>query len=398
MPKTPTVLPPGLRTTDIITATQFAVAFPIGAVNRVLDECSRGTVRVRKLPNELVVYFVMMLALFRDCSHKEVFRCVAQALGSLVGKGDEIEIPSAAALSLARTRVSHEPMELLFQEFAVPAGLPGEKGVWYRNWRMTAFDGSLINVEDTLDNRKTFGSARNQHGTAARNPQVRFVSLMEIGTHLFCGAAMGGFHEGEITLVSKLVPLLKPDMICLADRNFFSFDLFNAITKTGAALVFRVQRGMNLESEERLEDGSHLVTIYSSKDRKKENPLKARFIQYQVLGAPTKETIFLVTNILEPTSAPAEELAALYHQRWEYENALDELKTHLNAKAIVLRSKTPALVLQELWGMLMTHYVIRLTMHQAAVCADLDPDILSFVHSVRVIRRALVKSASDFSP
>jgi hypothetical protein len=399
MPKKPSTLPSGLRATDVLTATQFAATFPIDSVNLALEQHERGTIRVRQLPNELVVYFVMMLSLFRDCSHKEVFRCVAVALNRLVGKSEgDVSIPSAAALSKARDRVGSEPLETLFHQFAQPLGQAGQKGIWYRRWRKIAIDGSLLETDATPANRQYFGSPTNQHQTVSRSPQTRLVSLMEIGTHLFFGAAIGSYYDGEVRLAEKLVPLLRKDMICIADRNFFGFKFFNEVSKTGAALLIRIQRGMSYTSEKMLCDGSHLITIHACKDAKRANGLKARLIQYDVIGAKKREPIYLVTNILEPEEAPAQELAALYHERWEIESALDELKTHLNAKALVLRSKTPKLVLQELWGMLMTHYVIRKAMYEAASHADLDPDELSFIHSVRVIKRALVSSTGDFFP
>jgi hypothetical protein len=396
MPKSPANLPSGVRATDIFTVTQFATVFPMAEFDNILQRFNRATVRVRDLPNECIVYFVMMLALFRDCSHREVYRCVSSAMATLLGK-KEISIPSAAALSKARDRVKDEPLKEFFHSHAVPCGQANQAGVWFGPWRKMALDGCLLNTDDTLANRSFFGCATNQHSKAAGWPQLRFVGLMEVGTHVFIGAAAGGYHTGEITLAQNLVPLLKPDMICIADRNFFSFLLFKSITEQGAALLFRVQRGMSFDSKAQLSDGSHLVTIYDSKDLKKEHGLDTRLVQYKVDGSPNKETIYLITNILKPEEAPAQKLAELYHERWEYENALDELKTHLNAKAITLRSKKPELVLQEFWGMLMAHYVIRRTMNDAAIGARSDPDRLSFTHTIRVISRTLIKS-SDFSP
>jgi hypothetical protein len=396
VPRSPASLPSGVRSTDIFTVTQFAAIFPMAEFDRILEKFGRATIRVRDLPNECIVYFVMMLALFRDCSHREVYRCVASAMAALLDK-KEVAIPSAAALSKARDRVKDEPVKELFHRQAVPCGKPEQPGVWFRQWRKMVFDGCLLNTDDTAENRKFFGSATNQHKKAAGWPQLRFVGLMEAGTHVFIGAEAGGYHEGEITLAEKLVPLVKPEMICLADRNFFSFALFKGISDRGAALLIRIQRGMTFVSKEKLSDGSHIVTIYDSEDRKKESGLDARLIQYQVNGSSSKDSIYVVTNILSPEEASAQELAELYHERWEYENTLDELKTHLNAKAITLRSKKPELVLQEFWGMLMAHYVVRRTMSEAAIGARIDADRLSFTHTVKVISRALIK-AGDFPP
>ena len=394
MPKDPQNLPSGVRPTDTLTVTQFATVFPIDSVVETLDSHGRGTIRVRTLPNEHVIFFVMMLALYRDCSHTEVYRCVAQALQNLAGNArTEPVIPTASALSQARDRVGAEPFADLFKKHAIPLAGPGAKGCFFKNrYRKVALDGCLIDTDDTDKNRKYFGHSSNQSDTAARSPQVRVVGLMELGTHAFFKAAIGTYHQGESTLAKSLVDYLEPDMICLADRKFYSFELFRMFQERNVPLLFRLQRGMSFQPEEQLSDGSFIVKIHARSDTSKRDPLVARLIQYKVTGSKNKEIFYLITNILDPKIATAVELAALYCERWEYENALDELKTHLNAGAVILRSKTPDLVIQELWGLLMTHYVIRRTMFLASSRKNLDPDRISFTHSVNVIRRALVKT------
>lgn len=401
MPKPPADLPSGVRPTDILTVAQFASVFPIESVREALDECGVGTVRVRHLPSEAVVYFVMMLALFRDCNHREVFRCVAQALRDLFrgffGVQDILSvIPTASALSQSRTRIKHEPFQKLFERHAKPLATKDDRGCYFKNLRKTAIDGSLINTDDTPANREFFGHSKNQVSSKARAPQVRFVGLMEVGTHAFFKAAIGTYHDGEITLAQELVPWMSSDMIVLADRNFYSFELYRAISQRGAKLLFRIQRGMSFKPDRQLSDGSYLVTVFSPDDTTKANGLQARFFQYQVKGAKTNEMYFMLTNILDPALAKAEELAGLYCERWEYETALDEIKTHLNVKSLILRSKTPELVMQELWGLLMTHYAIRKVMYMAACHKSLDPDRMSFIHTIRVVKRALVNSGVFF--
>src|ERR1700738_4891142 len=350
MSKSPSTLPPGVRSTDMLTVTQFATVFPINAINETLEKHGRGTIRVRHLPNEFVVYFVMMLALFRDCSHREVYRCVVDALDRLRGsRTDEPHIPTSAALSLARDRVSDEPLGDLFHRFAVPIATRQTPGAFFGKWRKVAIDGCLIDVEDSEKNREFFGSSTNQSNTRARSPQARFVSLMEIGTHVFFGAAIGSYSDGEIGLAKEVVRSITPDMICLADRNFFSFNLYKQISEKGAALLFRIQRGMAFQPEKQLDDGSYIVQLFASDDRKKEKGMMARLFQYKVTGSANKEIFYMLTNILDPADADAQSLSTLYQERWEFETALDELKTHLNAKFLVLRSKTPSLAKQELW-------------------------------------------------
>ena len=221
---------------------------------------------------------------------------------------------------------------------------------------------------------------------------MRFVSLVENGTHVLFGTQMGGYGEGEITLAHKVLPSLRKGMLCLADRNFFGFDLWKKAHATGADLLWRVKTNLRLPCEQRLSDGSYLSTIYrSDKDRRRSaNGIRVRVIEYTLEGVANAEPIYrLLTSILDPDQAPAEELAALYHERWEIETALDELKTHLRGSKIVLRSKTPDLVRQEFYGLIMTHFAIRGLMHEAALKAGEDPDRLSFLHAVRVVRRKL---------
>jgi IS4 transposase len=203
---------------------------------------------------------------------------------------------------------------------------------------------------------------------------------------------MSGYGDGEITLAHKVLPALKEGMLCLADRNFYGFDLWKKARASGADLLWRVKRNLRLPCEERLPDGSYLSTIYrSDKDRRRgSDGIRVRVIEYTLEGVDGAEPIYrLVTSVLDPGQAPAQELAALYHERWEIETALDELKTHLRGSRIVLRSKTPDLVRQEFYALMMTHFAIRGLMHEAALQDREDPDRLSFLHAVRVVRRKL---------
>jgi hypothetical protein len=223
------------------------------------------------------------------------------------------------------------------------------------------------------------------------------VSLVENGTHVLFGSRLGGHREGEITLARQVLPRLQAGMLCLADRNFFGYALWKEASATGADLVWRVKGNLRLPCRKRLDDGSYLSRVYASdKDRRHDHEgIDVRVIEYRLDGVPDAEPRYrLVTTILDDRAAPANELAALYHERWEIETALDELKTHLRGKKIVLRSKTPELVRQEFYGLMMAHFAVRGLMHEAALKADEDPDRLSFVHAVRVIRRKLATFAA----
>lgn len=208
---------------------------------------------------------------------------------------------------------------------------------------------------------------------------------------------MADYATSEITLAKAVVAQLKPDMLCLADRSFFGFDLWRLARASGADLLWRVKKNLRLPPDQRLPDGSYVSRIYPcERDRRHQtHGVEVRVIDYRLDGVAEAEPIYrLVTSLLDPEQAPAQELAALYHERWEIETSLDELKTHLRGARIVLRSQTPDMVRQEFYGLMMAHFAIRGLMHEAALSADEDPDRLSFIHSVRVIRRKLTVFAA----
>ena len=190
---------------------------------------------------------------------------------------------------------------------------------------------------------------------------------------------MDRYARDELTLAESVIPALSKDMLCLADRFFPSYKLWRMAAKTGADLLWRTRQNARLDVEKRLTDGSYLSQIYASTSdrRKQRNGIVVRVIDYRFKDLPGSEELYrLITTILDPQQAPAQELAALYHERWEIETALDELKTHLRGAQIVLRSKTPELVQQEFFGLLMAHFAIRGLMHEAALKSDEDPDRL----------------------
>ena len=223
------------------------------------------------------------------------------------------------------------------------------------------------------------------------------MALVENGTHMLSAARLDSFATGETVLAKRVLAALRPGMLCLADRQFFGHALWQEAAATGADLLWRVKRNLRLPREAVLADGSYLTTIYpSEKDRRhRANGGRLRVVEYRLEGIADAEPLYrLVTTILDPAQAPAEELAALYHERWAIEGALAELKTHLRGARIVLRSKTPALVRQEFWGLLLAHFAVRGLMHEAALRAGEDPDWLSFLHAVRVVRRKLPQFAA----
>ena len=391
MARTVAELPPGARITDYISLGVIAKTFPLSTIGPVLSRTGTASIRHRDLPAQVVVYYVLALALYMQSSYREVLRCLLEAVQWLRDPSAGVRVAGKSGISQARTRLGWEPLRQLHDELVKPVAVPSTRGAWYRNWQMVSLDGSTLDVADEKANEDAFSRPGASRGASAY-PQIRFVSLVENGTHVLFGSQMDGYRTGEIALAKAVLPRLRSGMLCLADRNFFGFELWRLARGTGADLVWRMKKNMRLAAEKRLPDGSYLSQIYPSERdwRHKTNGQVLRVIDYRLEGIEGSEPIYrLATTILDADKAPAGELAALYHQRWEIETAFDELKTHLRGAQIVLRSKTPDLVRQEFYGLMMAHFAIRSLMHQAALQADEDPDRLSFLHAVRVVRRKL---------
>ncbi len=395
MARAPAGLPAGIRLSDHISLGVIARTFPLEQVQQILAETGTASERLRDLPAHVMIYYAIALALYMGSSTREVLRCLLEGLRWLWG-AEAVRVAGKSGISQARTRLGAEPLHRLYERVVRPIAMPATKGACYRTWRLVSLDGSCLDVADTEENNTAFGRPAARRGESAF-PQVRFVALVENGTHVLFGARLGSFADGETTLAHGVLTALRPGMLCLADRQFFGHALWQAAAGTGADLLWRVKRNLRLPRATVLADGSCLSTIYpSEKDRRhRVNGRRVRVVEYQLDGIAAAEPLYrLVTTILDPAQAPAEELAALYHERWEIEGALAELKTHLRGARIVLRSKTPALVRQEFWGLLLAHFAVRGLMHEAALRAGEDPDRLSFVHAVRVVRRKLPQFAA----
>ena len=395
MARTAAVLQDGARITDHISLGVIAKTFPLDTVRSVLRETGKDGKRNRDLPAHVVVYYTIAMALFMQVSCREVLRCLLEGAQWLMGRDAQVKIATRGGIARARARVGSEPLEALHDAVVVPIAVKGTKrttrGAWYRQWRVVSMVGSTLDVADTKENAAAFGRPGASRGRSAF-PQIRFVSLVENGTHVLFGSRMQGYHTGELTLAQEVIGSLGKGMLCLADRNFFSYELWKQAKATESELAWRVKKNMKLPCLNRFRDGSYLSRIYpSEKDRRHDtNGISVRVIEYALDGVPDAEPVYrLITTVLNPKGAPAKELAALYHDRWEIENAFDEFKTHLRGANIVLRSKRPDLVRQEFHGFIMAHFAVRGIMHEAALKADEDPDRLSFVHAVRVLRRKI---------
>jgi hypothetical protein len=393
------------RLSDHISIGVLTRVFPPEVVDKVIADTGKIEQRQRLLPARVVVYYVLGLALFNDCAYEEVMRMLVEGLSWSEGWTTTWNVPTKAALFKARARLGPEPLEALYRSSAVPLAAKRTKGAFYKNWRLMAIDGTVLDLADTEANEAAFGRpGSGREDSTAAFPQLRVVGLAECGTHAIVDVVLGGCRDAEVTLARGLFASLAPGMLVLADRGFFSFDLWKSAQESGADLLWRMKSNHVLPLERRLGDGSFLSWIYpSQKDRNNHtNGLAVRVVEYRLDPAATsageEETTYrLLSTIVDPKRAPAHELAALYGERWEFETALDELKTHQRSPRVVLRSKMPEGVTQEVYGYLCVHYAVRWLMHSVAHAARGDPDRLSFTRTLRVARRTTV-SHPGFSP
>lgn len=396
MARTRKAFPTRVDVAHLISAGVLAGVCPRGLIEEVLTETGKASQRQRLLPAPAVVYYVMALALWREAPLEEVLRVVCEGLQWL-GGGEGVAVQaSKSAISQARTRLGSQVMRQLAERVLRPVAAEGAPGAWYRGLRVMALDGSCMDVADEAANAEFFGYPGASRGHSAF-PQARVLGLVECGTHVVTAAEVAPYGHSEQVMAAQMLPSkLVPGMLVLADRNFYGFKLWRIACASGAMLAWRVKANLKLAVQQMLPDGSYLSTVFDSEDRHRRSGQVVRVIEYalQDSATPTQDSYRLVTNLLDPNEAPALELAALYHERWEIEGVFDEFKTHLRANSTVLRSKTPDLVLQELWGLLLAHFAIRQLMVQAAWPRGLDPDRLSFTHAVRVIKRKMPQAAA----
>jgi Insertion element 4 transposase N-terminal/Transposase DDE domain len=391
MARTAARLPDGTRISDHVTLGVLTTTVPAALIDAVLAETGRQSQRYRRLPARLVVYYVMALALYAQASYGEVLRCLVEGVRWLRLSGTDPALADKSAICRARTRLGPAPLKALFARIAAPFATPDTPGAWYGGRRLVSLDGTTIDLPDTPELVERFGrppASRGQSGF----PQLRLLTLAETGTHALFAVALDRYTTSEVGLAPPLLARLQPGMLCLADRAFAGFELWRTAAASGADLLWRVRRNQVLPCCERLPDGSYLSRLYASPKQRRhdEGGQVVRVIDYRLEGIMDAEPLYrLVTTLLDPGAAPAPELAALYHERWESESTFAELKVTLPGERLMLRSRRADLVEQELYGLLLVHFALRRLMHEASQRAGCDPDQLSFVHAVRIVRRHL---------
>ena len=361
------------RLSDHVALGVLTSTFPPELVDQVVRASGRGEQWHRLLPARLVVYYVLAPALFAAADYVEVMRHLVEGLSRESGWRQQWTVPSQPAISQAR---------------------PDTLGAFYRDWRLTAIDGTTLDVADSVENAAEFGRPGSVRGERSAFPQLRLVALAEAGTRAVTGVALGPYRTGEPTLARAFLPGIGPGTLVLADRGFTAQPLFTAAAETGADLCWRAQSNAVLPVRERFADGSYRSEIVASDDKRtRARVTSVRVIEYTVddPGRPGAEDHRdrLLTTIADPTAAPAPELAALYPEHWRAETTLDEMKTHQRGPRLLLRSRTPEGVRQEVYGYLCTHYAIRSLMATAASDRGGDPDPTSFTRALPAARRGV---------
>ncbi|MAT04711.1 MAG: IS4 family transposase [Acidimicrobiaceae bacterium] len=387
------------RLSDLVSVGLLTRVFPPGVVDEVIAECGRTEQRHRSLPARTMAYFAVGMALHSEGSYEDVMGLMTDGLAWSDPGVEPIRLPSKSAIFQARERLGSAPVRALFERVARPLASHVSAESFLAGRRLVAIDGTMLDVADTVANDEFFGRPGTAKGERSAFPQVRLVALAECGTHAIFEAELGTHAESEMALSKVLVERLEAGMVLLADRGYCSFDLWQQASATGADLLWRAKNNTKPRRIETLADGSWLAELRRNNAKLDTEHVVVRVVDYDVDDGRNVEAgpFRLFTTLLDPTEVSATELAAAYAQRWEIESAFDELKTHQRGARTVLRSKSPELVKQEIWGHLCCHYAIRTLMFAAAHEADVDPDRVSFVAALRISRRSL-SPARDFSP
>lgn len=372
--------------------------FDPGLVDTVTAEGSAVWERRRDLPARLTLYLVLALWLWRSLSYKEVWRRLADGC-AFSGGADGLTVPAsgapeASSITRARTRLGSEPLALLFTETAGPLASPQTPRAWWRSLRLTAVDGTCLDVANTPANRQAFGGP-----TDGAFPQIRLVAHCETGTRAIIDAAFDAYGTSEKALTERTIASFGRGMLAVFDSGFCSSDLFEQVTATGCEVIMRARAQFKLEPVAVLPDGSYTAHL------KHGGPL-VRVVEYTVYttdpdtGAETVGAmIALVTSLLDPNLWPIEDFPGLYASRWESEILHDAVKTELRGGATVrFRSGTPDLVGQEAWALLLVYQALSDLIGRTAGPAGLDPDRISFTTALNTAHRSVKQTGGPFPP
>jgi Insertion element 4 transposase N-terminal/Transposase DDE domain len=370
---------------------------PPEAVCQALAATGRANQRRCKLTHEVVCWVVLAMGILTDLPIRRVFK---HARRLRVGE----PTPHRSSLCVARQRLGIAPVRHLFEQIVHPLARPETPGAFSRGFRLVGLDGTVYDVPDSDANAAVFSRASAGPRGDGAFPQVRKLSLVELGTHIELAFVVRSCAHGEQAMVGGLLRHLTAEMLLLEDRGFFSFDHWKEAISRGVKLLARVKKGLILQPIQNRADGSYLAKIYRScSDRLIDRDgIVVRVIRY-TLDAPQRvghgETHVLITNLLDEALYPARELIILYHERWEQELVYDEQKTHHDprraTKPAQVRSETPAGVIQEIYALSLGHLVIRALMVEAAGTVGLDTDRLSFLGCFQILKCRLPECNSS---
>lgn len=363
---------------------------PPEVIEQALLASGRGQQKACRLSHRVMLWVVLAMGVLTHLPIRQVFKHARRM------RLDE-KTPSRSNLCEGRQRLGVEPVRRVFDQVVRPLATPQTPGAFYQGLRLMGIDGTVEDVPDTPANAQRFGRSSGGRGEGAF-PQVRKVSLVELGTHVETALVFGGWHDSEQKLVAQLWDQIPSDALLLEDRGFFSYEHWKTLDARSVKLLVRVTSTLILKPIRKLPDGSYLAKIYPTPyDRVKErHGIVVRVIEY-TLDDPQRtghdETHRLMTNLLDHERFPALEMACLYHERWEEELVFDEQKTHLDprrpGKPAQLRSQTPQGVEQELYALSLGHFVVRALMLEAAKQDNLDVDRLSFTGCLRILQARL---------
>jgi len=408
----------GGRLTDWISLGVLASWVPADAIDDAVDATGKNERRRGgKLPPRVVAYLVMALALFTDEDYEEVAARLAGTFADWDGwEAAWDRTPTSGGITQARQRLGPEPMKELFAQVAKPVADMVTAGAFLGRWRLMSIDGMEWDVPDTAANAAFFGyPGTGKDQVPGAFPKARVVTVNECASHAAVLAAIGpsaaGKGSGEQSLARSLYPRLEEEWLLIADRNFYNWADWRAAAGTGAALLWRVKADLTLPVLEILPDGSYRSVLVSPKikgparqklteaaragrDLDEDKARYVRVIEYEVPDRDGQdELIALVTTITDFREGLAPVLAAAYHRRWEHETANAQLKTMLRGPGKILRSGSPPMVEQELWGYLLTHYAISALTCTAATAAGIDPDRVKPKRTIRAVRRRVADPA-----
>ncbi len=367
---------------------------PSERIEQAIKATNSQEQRNRRLPTHIVVALVIAMHFWPQDSIPDVFKNLVDGLSNQwIRLSQRCPAPSKSAISEARQRVGPQVMSQLFALVARPLATPQTPGAFLGGLRMMSVDGSVMDVPDTEANARVLGYPGSRPGTQAAFPKARLVVLVETGTHLITDALMCPYRIGERVRAIKLLRSVGEGMLLMWDRGLHSYKMVNATLRQKCHILGRVPANVKFEVVKEFADGSYLSWIAPDRKSKKKGDVRipVRVIEYTIEEDEQQQVYRLITDLLDIALFPALLLAQEYHQRWEVENTLDELKTHLNGRKTPIRSKNPREVVQEVYGWLLAHWAVRCLIFQAAEQGELSPLRLGFTGTLRVVRRAMPK-------